>query len=260
MLGVAEGGAMPGSSTISEKDLRRLLDVVSPEAIGDQGPELPEQVLRGLADLIPCAAVSFFVMDTRRAKIIALQELVHADLPEMSDENDALFWEAYWDCLACCYPERYNDHDRVTTWRDFYSEPDYRKLLMAEYFLSGGVWHELLVTLPPVGGFERRLLLTREVGDVPFSERDRMLLTLLRPHLVALRDRVEAVRRTVPVLTPRQVELLRRVAQGQTNRQVARDLALSEGTVRKHLENIYARLEVNSRTEAVARMPQTLLG
>jgi hypothetical protein len=53
MLGVAEGGAMPGSNTISEKDLRRLLDVVSPEATSDQGPELPEQVLRGLADLIP---------------------------------------------------------------------------------------------------------------------------------------------------------------------------------------------------------------
>lgn len=87
-----------------------------------------------------------------------------------------------------------------------------------------------------------------------------MLLTLLRPHLVALRDRVEAVRRTVPVLTPRQVELLRRVAQGQTNRQVARDLSLSEGTVRKHLENIYARLEVNSRIEAVARMSQALVG
>ena len=53
--------------------------------------------------------------------------------------------------------------------------------------------------------------------------------------------------------TSRQVQLLRRVAQGDTNRQVARDLGLSEGTVRKHLENIYARLEVHSRTEAVAR-------
>jgi DNA-binding NarL/FixJ family response regulator len=34
---------------------------------------------------------------------------------------------------------------------------------------------------------------------------------------------------------------------------VARDLGLSEGTVRKHLESIHARLEVHSRTEAVVR-------
>ncbi len=251
---------MAGPTAISEGDLRRLLDVVSLEAIRDDGPELPEQVMRGLAELIPCAAVSFFVMDTRRAELLAHQELDLAGLPEESDEAGALFFESYWDCLACCYPERHADHDRVTTWQDFYSEREFRKLLMAEYFLGSGLWHELLVTLPPQGGFERRLMLTRPVGDVPFSERDRLLLTLLRPHLVKLRDRIEAVRRTVPVLTPRQVELMRRVAQGQTNRQVAHDLGLSEGTVRKHLENIYARLGVNSRTEAVARMPQALLG
>ena len=112
---------MPGPSTISERDLRLLLDVVSPEATADEGPELPEQVMRGLADLIPCAAVSFFVMDTRRALVLADQELALANLPEESDELSALFFQAYWDCMSCCYAERYDDHDRVTTWRDFYS-------------------------------------------------------------------------------------------------------------------------------------------
>ena len=251
---------MADSSSVNERDLRRMLDVVSPEASADDGAEMPEQVLRGLAELIPCASVSFFVMDTRRGVTLSDQQLDLADLPEPTDEDDALFFQAYWDCAACCYAERHNDYDRVTTWLDFYSEREYRNLLMAEYFRSAGIWHELLVTLPPEGGLERRLMLTREVGDIPFSERERLLLTLLRPHLVSLRDRVEAVRRTVPVLTPRQVELLRRVARGQTNRQVARDLGLSEGTVRKHLENIYARLEVNSRTEAVARMSAARLG
>ena len=82
--------------------------------------------------------------------------------------------------------------------------------------------------------------------------------TLLRPHLIRIRDHVEAQRRTVPALTPRQLQLLRRVADGHTNRQIARDLGLSEGTVRKHLEHIYARLEVGSRTEALARMRDVL--
>jgi hypothetical protein len=40
-------------------------------------------------------------------------------------------------------------------------------------------------------------------------------------------------------------------ASGHTNRQIARDLGLSEGTVRKHLENIYRQLGAQSRTQAV---------
>lgn len=43
------------------------------------------------------------------------------------------------------------------------------------------------------------------------------------------------------------------VAAGHTNIQVARRLGISEGTVRSHLENIYERLGVSSRTAAVTR-------
>jgi DNA-binding NarL/FixJ family response regulator len=43
------------------------------------------------------------------------------------------------------------------------------------------------------------------------------------------------------------------VAAGLTNRQIARHVGLSEHTVRKHIENIFERLQVTSRTAAVAR-------
>ncbi len=245
---------MKAVSGISERDLRRLLDVVSPDAVASDSDEIPEQVLRGLAELIPSACVSFFVMDTRRREVFAGQEVLMADLPPDTADSDALFFDAYWDCVSCCWPELSGDHDLVTMWTDFHSEREYAQLLMAEYSRQLGLWHELLVCLPPQGGLERRILLAREAGDPPYSERDRLLLTLLRPHLIRIRDHVEARRRTVPALTPRQLQLLRWVADGHTNRQIARDFGLSEGTVRKHLEHIYARLEVNSRTEALARM------
>lgn len=250
-------GAFTG---ISEQDLRRLLDVVSPEAVDDDGLEIPGRVLDGLAELIPSACVSFFVMDTRGRRVTAGQEVVLADLPEEDVESDALFFDAYWDCVACSRPELSGDHEAVTMWTDFYSEREYARMLMGQYSRRLGVWHELLVCLPPQGRLERRILLAREGGDPPYSERDRLLLTLLRPHLIRIRDHVEAQRRTVPALTPRQLQLLRRVADGHSNRQVARDLGLSEGTVRKHLEHIYARLEVGSRTEALARMRDVLAG
>jgi DNA-binding NarL/FixJ family response regulator len=43
------------------------------------------------------------------------------------------------------------------------------------------------------------------------------------------------------------------VAAGHTNAQIARRLGVTEGTVRTHLENIYERLQVSSRTAAVTR-------
>lgn len=55
------------------------------------------------------------------------------------------------------------------------------------------------------------------------------------------------------VLTGRQREVLRLVAQGLSNRRIAEQLVLSEFTIRRHLSNIYARLGVSTRTAAVAR-------
>ena len=84
-----------------------------------------------------------------------------------------------------------------------------------------------------------------------FSERDRAVLTLLRPHLHQAYLDAERRRHPVPQLTPRQKDLLRLLATGHTNTQIARRLGISEGTVRTHLQNIYERLHVSSRTAAV---------
>ena len=96
------------------------------------------------------------------------------------------------------------------------------------------------------------VLLARTRGP-DFSERDRALLVLLRPHLHQAYLDTERRRHPIPQLTPRQKELLHMVAAGHTNTQIARRLGISEGTVGTHLENIYTRLNVSSRTAAVTR-------
>ena len=53
-------------------------------------------------------------------------------------------------------------------------------------------------------------------------------------------------------LTPREVEVLRLVATGRTNPQIAAGLVLSEKTVARHLSNIFTKLDVGSRTAAAA--------
>lgn len=53
-------------------------------------------------------------------------------------------------------------------------------------------------------------------------------------------------------LTPRELEVLKLVAEGSSNREIGRTLLLSEATVKSHLVHIYDKLGVRSRTSAVA--------
>jgi len=53
------------------------------------------------------------------------------------------------------------------------------------------------------------------------------------------------------LLTRREQEVLALVAEGLTNAEIGALLWISAGTVRRHLENVYAKLEVHTRTAAV---------
>ena len=53
-------------------------------------------------------------------------------------------------------------------------------------------------------------------------------------------------------LTPRELEVLRLVAAGRSNRQIAAELVVSEHTVARHVQNILGKLRVSSRTAAAA--------
>jgi DNA-binding NarL/FixJ family response regulator len=92
----------------------------------------------------------------------------------------------------------------------------------------------------------------RRSGSAPgLTDRDRFILTLLRPHLADHHARwLRAHPQTVP-LTRRQLAVLDLVRDGYTNDQIGRRLNLSEGTVRTHLNHVYERLGVASRTAAV---------
>jgi len=55
----------------------------------------------------------------------------------------------------------------------------------------------------------------------------------------------------IDALTGRQLDVLRLLAKGMPNKLIARELALSEGTIKVHLLAIFRTLNVNNRTEAV---------
>lgn len=79
--------------------------------------------------------------------------------------------------------------------------------------------------------------------------------TLLPPTIAAkLAQRIQhhgAAPHPPAAVTPRETEILQHMARGRTNREIAAALHISENTVKTHISNLYQKLEVNDRTEAV---------
>ena len=69
----------------------------------------------------------------------------------------------------------------------------------------------------------------------------------------SIASRLQARRHSpAPGLSSREIEVLGLVSAGRSNREIGRDLFLSEATVKSHLVHIFTKLGVNSRTRAVA--------
>ena len=247
----------------SDRDLRALAAIV-----GEDRPDLPDgeglppSLLADVMGQIRCDQVVFLGFDGSRQAYWFTQEdpfkVPFTDTPGWED-FDRTYWKHYWDSRFCSYPSRTGDLRSIIKVTDFYSTRQRHSTAMyTDYERPLGLEHHLMLCLPEAppqtAGPKRhvRLCLSRGPG-LDFSERDRAVLTLLRPHLYQAFLAAERRRNPVPRLTPRQWELLRLLAAGHTNAQIARRLGISEGTVRTHLENIYERLDVSSRTAAVTR-------
>ena len=75
---------------------------------------------------------------------------------------------------------------------------------------------------------------------------------------IAARARPHAFQRNVAALsalglTGQEVKVLERLAAGRSNKEIARDLGLSPNTVKTHVANLYGKLEVSRRTQAVGK-------
>jgi len=131
-------------------------------------------------------------------------------------------------------------------------DPDFN-LNFGEY----GVADEIHVSLDRDWGWRAEL----SVGGVrDFGDRERLILQLLQPHLAALyraatlRRRLRAASDATRLLSRREREVMTHVGNGLTNAEIARALVIESSTVRKHLEHVFEKLGVGSRTAAVAKL------
>jgi DNA-binding CsgD family transcriptional regulator len=210
-------------------------------------PVCDEQFVDALVRLIPCEGISLLELDPQRRDATDVEVLRWPGGPQ----GDG-FWDHFWGSLPCSYTELSSPRDkapRCTT--DFYGVRAWHGSSMySEVMRPAGIEWDLVVPLPSLPRISRRLVMFRGPGR-PFNDNDTAAAWVLRPHVVEAVRMFERREAAAP-LTPRQRELLGLCAAGFDNRRMARSLGMAPGTVRKHLENAFARLSVQSRAEAVA--------
>ncbi|HET6695651.1 MAG TPA: LuxR C-terminal-related transcriptional regulator [Gaiellaceae bacterium] len=122
---------------------------------------------------------------------------------------------------------------------------------------AGDVWRGLEAPYEVARARELVGLACRALGDDDAATLELEAAHAAFERLGAEPDRRRAEGRLAPParpagLTPREVEVLRLVAVGRSNREISAELVISEHTVARHLQNIFAKLDVSSRTAAAS--------
>ncbi|MFI9561650.1 response regulator transcription factor [Nonomuraea endophytica] len=241
---------MPDSLTA--KDLRALMAVIDDGKQDEPTAAMPWAVLEGLGKLIACTCVSFFHCDMAGRRKVAAQQAAAGEHDMETDFEDEEYFERSSTFLPNVYFTNMGDLTRVIGWSDFFTGRQLKNQpYFARTFLPQGLKHSVMIGLTDMPDHIRRIVLSRDSGQ-DFSERERLILRVLRPHLYEVYLDSQRRRNNVPQLTPRERDVLRLAAQGRSNADIARQLFITVSTVRKHLEHIYDRTGARSRTAAAA--------
>jgi len=338
--------------TLPERDVAALLSVVGELAALDDALAFPPHFLERLGRLMNCSAVGYSELDRARKRSVLQCEWVEGEglvTPPSEHDEDEVF-RLLSQHPVCGYRTRTWDWTSPYKISDFATLREFRRTeIWARVYRDEEprVNHWIDVGLRPSGAHTRVFVFTRSRGD--FDERDRLVLSLLQPHLQRrydsatlaaeaasalatleeggggsddprhvvlcsvlgviefaspesrriLSDHFELDGGRVPEpllamlrrdpgspvvvehdghrltvraarvrgllvlllaeqnvrldrLTTRQLEIVRHVARGQTDAEVGAELGIAPATVNKHLEQIYERLGIHTRTAAAA--------
>lgn len=219
-------------------------------------------ILERMARLVPAEVATYGQLETSSSRILALADYPvgpPVDEPVMPSGHDLEVWLTqnpfctYADVTANPYFFAVRLSDIV----------DYEVFARTEFAAMSdpNISKVIQMRIPGSTGTHWSLAVGR--GGRDYLERDCLMLDAVRPSLVAYEAHralaatiagLLAVRDSVPSdgLSPRENEILDLVAGGATNADIATSLWIAPATVKKHLENIYAKLEVGSRTAALA--------
>jgi DNA-binding CsgD family transcriptional regulator len=240
--------------TLRSHDLRAVLEFVETAWALASEHAFPRETLDALGELIPFDSASYYELDC-----VHRREIEYVTTDDDDDEDDGLFWRIVDEHPIWCHQQAYADFSAIRLSDVTSRQRLVNSRIYAEWFRPLGIEAEIKAGIVRSRARPRNFAIQRACGD--FSTRDLAALELVRPQLSRIHEMTElrhAIGRPEPDdadrLTAREGEVLELVAAGLTNAQIAERLWISPGTVKKHLENIYAKLGVANRTAAAARI------
>jgi len=235
--------------------LRHAVQLVDGLTELDNPEDFAGLALPGLARLIGCDSLSFTVLGAEAGHV----GVTHYPDGISSPGSVAVFAAyAHEHPLANHYRETGDARPVIIS--DFLSRRDFHRLnLYGEYFRWIPVEYQIAFGLSADASQIIGIALNRAESD--FTEDERDLLSVIRVPLTTALERARQRQRAreglatadsgLADLTDREIRVLRLAALGRTNSAIAHALDISPRTVAKHLEHIYRKLDVTSRTSAV---------
>jgi DNA-binding CsgD family transcriptional regulator len=243
---------MPSLTRADAERLLRFVSVTGASQLHRQ-PFTPDLLVE-LGRLVPADSITFLAEED--------DGWVDATRPGESDEERGIAVNelpSVAEIVAVCRSEdpiairrQLNGSRETLMFSDFFTQRQLRRMRFhAEYLRFYEVNHRISLRVPA----DPHVVVLFDRKSLEFGERDRLMLDLLQPHLGRIyAGHVQRCRGVAGArLTARETEVLELVADGKTNGEIANALWLSPGTVRKHLENVFAKLGVHTRTAAATR-------
>ena len=250
---------------LSSRELRAALETLQAIGAGCTGPEdFARRGVECLPDLIGAELTTLSTCD-----LDSEHRTVVSDQPGAISRREIDVFDHYFHVHPLVCEHGRNPAAATKRIEDLLPDGVFRRTpLFNEYYRKIGIGHAMAVPIHVDRRFLVSFVLNR--SGTPFSERDRELAEVVRPHLANLyrlavaRERTRDLPADAPFdraaapLTPREREVLDWVGAGKTNRDIAAILGASPRTVEKHLERIYEKLGVETRTAAVMRSIKTM--
>jgi DNA-binding CsgD family transcriptional regulator len=239
-------------SGLRERDVRSALDLVYDAGMLTCPEPFPREFLERLTRLIPADVIVGYheAVIGAPCRTVEVMEIPPDPIPaEVEEAARHIFRQEPF------LHGRYRSERRALKTSDVVTR---RRFRQTEWYSSVwkplGIDDSLRVWLPaPVG---RARVINLERSGRNFTERERALLEFLRPALIKMHAAASSRRQKrleSPPLTRRETEIVGWIADGKTTREIASILVVSPHTVRKHIEHILEKLDVRTRSAAVAR-------
>ena len=248
---------------LRERDLRAGMQLLrSASAAGTDAQSFGRACVAALPDLVASEITTLSVCDLRSGH----RTVIGSPDSRISEQDRASF-----DRHFSAHPlVRYHAYQRGAGPHRISDSLPFTRLretaLYDEYYRRIGIDHAMALPLLVDDDTLVSLVLNRSRRD--FSDRDCAVLELVREPLARMYHQARALERTEAALaalearpapgataplTDRETEVMHWVAAGKTDRDIAALLGCSHRTVQKHLERVYAKLGVETRTAAVMR-------